>query len=143
MPVTQYFTKSRPDATEPFYEDTPEGQTRTAAIYALADSHPELVLSKPSSTSTPNDALTVETEWTFPDVDAFREWLKLALETDPELRFARANYYQNKGHSLLIEFFYDGLDRRGLISSITPLGAVHRMFDGSIIQKTRNEPPDM
>jgi len=142
MPVTQYFTKSRPDATQPFYEDTTEGKTRTSALYALADSRPELVSSRPQP-STNADALTIETEWTFPDVDAFREWLKLALETDPELRFDRARYYQDNGHSLLIEFMYDGLDRRGLISSITPLGAVHRMFDGSIIQKTRNEPLDM
>ncbi len=142
MPVTQYFTKSRPDTTQPFYENTTEGKARTDVLYALADSHPELVLSRPQI-PTDLDALTIETEWTFPDVDAFREWLKLALETDPELRFDRARYYQDKGHSLLIEFFFDGLDRRGLISSITPLGAVHRMFDGSIIQKTRNEPPDM
>ena len=119
--MKQFFTRTRPDTTVPFYEDTEEGSARNNAVRELMNQHPELVVSYRKDDYDPNALVwTSETEWA--DVDAFRKFTGLVTSLDGTFRNDRGAYYVEHGHHLLIEYQLEGMEERGLVFKVGELG---------------------
>jgi hypothetical protein len=133
--VRVFYTGTRPNSLNPFYEQTDDGISKRRAIKELVNANPGIV----ASTSTLDDEvvkhpedLTWSLEIVHPDVESFRAMLTMVNTWNPEFRNIRANYYKQNGHSLLIEYLIDGMEERGLIASITPEMTTIRLENGSI-----------
>jgi len=119
--LLQFFTKHRPNLDIPFFEDSEEGKARADAIIQLANDHPELCLGR-DTMPLPATTLTWTAVWTFAGLDEFRQFMILAYESDTSLRYDRARYYMNNGHSLIIEYQNEGMEERALTIHIGPDG---------------------
>lgn len=132
--MKQYFTRTRPDATVPFYEDTEEGMARNNAIRDLMTQHPELVINYQKDDHDPN-ALSWTSTTEYVDVDAFRAFASLVTALDPNYRNERGAYYTTNKHNLLIEYQIEGMEERGLVVSVGENVTTIRLADGTIVQK--------
>lgn len=128
--VKQFYTRTRPDTTHAWFHETPGGAERTAAVADLMTQNPNLVSEQ---FVTVNSELSETATVIYPDIESFREFLRLAATMDPDFKKDRARYFKEHGHSLLIEYQIEGMDERGLIANITPQGTTIRQADGTII----------
>jgi hypothetical protein len=133
MALKQFYTKTRPDTSVPFFEDAPEYLERTEAVLKLIEDHPELVIGRETDPG-PATGLVWTGNWTYPGVEEFREFSELINEIDAWYRSDRIAYYQLHNHEMLIEYQLDGMEERGLISRITPDKHTVRTSDGTVVE---------
>lgn len=105
----QTLTSIRPNKNAPFFHEAPENATIQELRTLLREMHPEMVLSR--STSTSSDELTFTNTLTFPSKKVFNEYVRLLKSTIPNWPKVRNDYYAANGHVLISE---------GQIDSQTP-----------------------
>lgn len=133
MALKQFYTKTRPDTSVPFFEDSPDHLERTQAVLKLIEDHPELVTDRVTD-PIPATGLVFTATWTYPGVEEFRELSDLINELDSWYRSDRIAYYQLHNHEMLIEYQLDGMDERGLISKIAADKHTVRTSDGTVVE---------
>lgn len=133
MALKQFYTKTRQDTSIPFFEDAPEYLARTQAVLTLIEDHPELVLERVTDTI-PATGLVFTAVWTYPGIEEFRELSGLIDQLDATYRNDRVAYYHLHGHEMLVEYQFDGMEERGLISRISATNLTVRTANGTVVE---------
>jgi hypothetical protein len=134
MAFKQFNTFTRPDNSIPFFEQTFEGKYRVNEKMELADTMPDLVYREvPVRMEEDPDTLCFTSTFIFSDFGAWMTYADAITQLDPTYRDDRARYYQNAGHTSLMEYQDDTMEERELLCRITPTEIVTRNVEGVTI----------